>query len=237
MPPDPEPRKQAKNMLVEIKNLLSTEQLDNIRGHLAKGEFIDGKLSAGAAANRVKANQELSQGGQLTEYLNNMVMGALVGHPTYQAAVMPLRVASAIYARYLPGMQYGDHVDDPIMGLAGGRYRTDVSTTVFLNGPEDYDGGELAINTSYGEHRIKLNAGDAVTYPSSSLHHVSEVTRGERLVAVTWAQSMIREPAQRELLFTLYQAKEKLLQDKPLDPETAQVNTAYVNLVRMWSDL
>ncbi|MGW8248681.1 MAG: Fe2+-dependent dioxygenase [Acidiferrobacterales bacterium] len=229
-------------MLVEIKNLLTKEQIKNIQQHLGKGDFVDGRLSAGSAATRVKNNLELTQNGQLIEYLNNMVMGTLVANPVYQAAVMPFRVASAIYARYQPGMHYGDHVDDPIMGAPGsmpgaGLYRTDVSTTVFLNSAEDYEGGELVINTSYGEHRVKLNAGDAVTYPASSLHHVSEVTSGERLVAVTWAQSMIREPARRELLYTLYQAKESLLAQRPNDRETAQVNTAYVNLVRMWSEL
>ena len=229
-------------MLVEIRNLLSIEQLKNIQEHLKKAEFIDGRLSAGSAATRVKNNQELGRGGQLVDYLNSIVMNALVANPVYQAAVMPLRVASAIYARYQPGMHYGDHVDDPIMGAPGntpgaGLYRTDVSTTVFLNSAGDYEGGELVINTSYGEHRVKLNAGDAVTYPASSLHHVAEVSRGERLVAVTWAQSMIREPSQRELLYTLYKAKESLLAQRPGDPETAQVNTAYVNLVRMWSEL
>jgi len=224
-------------MLVEIRNLLSSEQLKNIQEHLKKAEFIDGRLSAGSAATRVKNNQELGQGGQVVDYLNSIVMNALVAHPVYQAAVMPLRVASAIYARYQPGMHYGDHVDDPIMGPPGGVYRTDVSTTVFLNSADDYEGGELVIHTSFGEHRVKLNAGDAVTYPASSLHHVSEVSRGERLVAVTWAQSMIREPSRRELLYTLYKAKESLLAKRPDDPETAEVNTAYVNLVRMWSEL
>lgn len=224
-------------MLVEIKNLLSPQQLQNIRQHLEKGEFIDGKLSAGTAAAKVKNNQELTQAGQLTEYLNNLVMGTLLAHPVYQAAVMPYRVASPFYARYQTGMHYGDHVDDPIMGPPGGQYRTDVSTTVFLNEPSDYEGGELVINTSFGEHKIKLNAGDAVTYPSSSLHHVAEVISGERLVAVTWAQSMVRDPAQRELLYTLYRAKEKLLKERPEDTETAQVNTVYVNLVRMWAEM
>lgn len=224
-------------MLVEINNLLTADQVSNIQGHLAKGSFVDGKLSAGSAALRVKHNQELESGSKLMDYLNNLVMGALVGHPTYQAAVMPLRVAAPFYARYQPGMRYGNHVDDPIMGPPGGLYRTDVSTTVFLNAPEEYEGGELVINTSFGEHKVKLNAGDAITYPSSSLHHVAEITRGQRLVAVTWAQSLIREPAQRELLYTLYRAKESLLQQQPEAAETAQVNTAYVNLVRMWSEL
>lgn len=229
-------------MLVEINNILSADQISNIQGHLAKGEFIDGKLSAGSAAIRVKNNQELMQDGKLVDYLNNLVMTPLVSNPIFQAAVMPIRVASPFYARYQPGMHYGDHVDDPVMGQAGnapggGLYRTDVSATVFLNNPDDYEGGELMINTSFGQTGIKLNAGDAITYPSSSLHRVAEVTKGERLVAVTWAQSMIRDPAQRELLYTLYQAKEKLLKAHPQDSTTAQVNTAYVNLVRMWSEL
>ena len=224
-------------MLVEIQKLLSPDQVSNIQGHLANGNYVDGRLSAGSAALRVKHNQELESGGKLMEYLNNLVMGALVAHPAYQAAVMPLRVAAPFYARYQPGMHYGNHVDDPVMGPAGQLYRTDVSTTVFLNAPDEYDGGELVINTSFGEHKVKLNAGDAVAYPSSSLHHVAEVTKGQRLVAVTWAQSLIRDPAQRELLYTLYQAKESLLQQQPDAEETAQVNTAYINLVRMWSEL
>jgi len=224
-------------MLVEINKLLTYDQISNIQGHLANGKFIDGKLSAGSAALRVKHNQELEPGSKLMDYLNNMVMGALVAHPVYQAAVMPLRVAAPFYARYQPGMCYGDHVDDPVMGPAGQLYRSDVSTTVFLNAPDEYEGGELVVNTSFGEHKLKLNAGDAVTYPSSSLHHVAEVTKGQRLVAVTWAQSLVRDPAQRELLYTLYRAKESMLQQRPEATETVQVNTAYINLVRMWSEL
>lgn len=224
-------------MLVEIKNVLSKEQLTNVQSHLADGKFVDGKLSAGSAAIRVKNNQELAKDDKLVDYLNDLVMGSLVANKSYQAAVMPARIASPFYVRYQTGMQYGDHVDDPIMGSPGGHYRTDVSTTVFLNNPEDYEGGELIINASFGEHKVKLNAGDAITYPSSMLHRVAEVTSGERLVAVTWAQSLIRDPAQRELLYMLHKAKEKLLNERPQDSETAQVNTAYVNLVRMWSDV
>ena len=164
-------------------------------------------------------------------------MGKLVQHPVYLAAALPLRIAAPYYARYTSGMQYGNHVDDPVMGPPGQRYRSDLSITVFLNNPGDYDGGELVINTSFGEQTVKLNAGDAVMYPSSSTHRVNQVTRGERLVAVTWLQSSVRDPSQRELLYRLHQARELLLANAQGKQETELVSNAYVNLVRMWSEV
>jgi PKHD-type hydroxylase len=204
---------------------------------LDKAEYIDGRLSAGKTAARVKYNEELQAGAPQMEQLNNLVMGSLVQHPLYQAAVMPYRVATPYYARYAPGMSYGDHVDDPVMGPPGGQYRSDVSTTVFLNPPDEYLGGELVICTDYGEEQLKCAAGDAVIYPSSSLHHINEVTAGQRLVAVTWTQSMLRDPRQRELLYQLYQARKSLLQSQPDSKAATQVDHAYVNLVRMWAEL
>jgi PKHD-type hydroxylase len=149
---------------------------------------------------------------------------------------MPRRTATPYYARYMPGMSYGNHVDDPVMGQ-GELYRSDVSVTIFLNDPRDYTGGELCIQTPFGEQQVKLPAGEAVVYPSSSIHRVAEVTRGERLVAVSWIQSLVREPERRTLLHELNQARETLLRQQPDAPETAQVNQSYVNLVRMWSDV
>jgi PKHD-type hydroxylase len=224
-------------MLVVIPRVLSSAQLEKVRSMLKNGQFVDGRLSAGKSAKRVKHNEELSANASQMEQLNSLVMGSLVQHPTYQAAAMPYRVAAPYYARYTRGMDYGDHVDDPVMGPPGGQYRSDISTTVFLNAPDEYQGGELVIRTSYGEQCIKLPAGDAVTYPSSSLHHITEVESGERLVAVTWTQSMIRDPQQRELLFQLYQARESLLQSQPEAEETTRIDHVYVNLVRMWSEL
>ncbi len=224
-------------MLLEIPEVLSPEQIRQVRELLSQGRFIDGRLSAGMAAKRVKHNEELGPEDRLLQPLNNIVMGSLVRHPVYQSAVLPLKVASPFYARYAPGMTYGDHVDDPVMGPPQGRYRSDVSTTVFLSEPDEYDGGELVVRTPFGEQTVKLPAGHAVVYPSSSLHHVAEVTRGERLVAVTWAQSMIRDPTRRELLYELNQARESLLKSRPGEDETKRVDVAYVNLVRMWAEI
>jgi PKHD-type hydroxylase len=170
------------------------------------------------------------------QQLNNLVMTRLVQHPTYRAAALPMKVASPYYARYGKGMSYGDHVDDPIM-QADTPYRSDISITIFLSDKTDYEGGELVINTQYGAHSVKLAAGDAVMYPSSSVHHVNEVTSGTRLVAVTWLQSLVREPAKRELLYDMYLVKEQLLKDAPDDENTKRMDRSYVNLIRMWGDV
>jgi PKHD-type hydroxylase len=224
-------------MLLLIPGVLKADELELARAWLADAKFVDGRLSAGAAARRVKHNQELEAGTPDLERLNRLVMGALVRHPVYRGGALPLHVASPLYARYRPGMTYGDHLDDPIMGTDGVMYRSDVAVTVFLNAPEEYDGGELVIRAAAGEQAVKLAAGDAVLYPASSIHHVNPVTRGERLVAVTWVQSLVRDAARRELLYGLNAAREKLLQSAPEAEETAQVNAAYLNLIRMWSDI
>jgi PKHD-type hydroxylase len=224
-------------MLIAIPAVLDRSRLARVRELIADAPFVDGRLSAGAAARQVKRNQEVEGGAAQVEALNQLVMGDLVRHPLYRSAALPLRVATPFYARYGPGMAYGEHVDDPVMGPPGGQYRSDVSVTVFLSDLEDYDGGELVMRTGWGEQRVRLPAGDAVLYPSSTLHQVTEVTRGERLVAVTWVQSLVRDPACRELLHTLNQAREKLLAERAESAEARQVDQAYVNLVRMWSDV
>jgi PKHD-type hydroxylase len=223
-------------MLLEIPKVLNAQELEAVRGALDKAPFIDGKLSAGMAAQRVKHNEEVDVRSQDVQHLNNLVMTRLVQHPTYRAAALPMKVASPYYARYGKGMSYGDHVDDPIM-QADTPYRSDISITIFLSDKTDYEGGELVINTQYGVHSVKLAAGDAVMYPSSSVHHVNEVTSGTRLVAVTWLQSLVREPAKRELLYDMYLVKEKLLKDAPDDENTKRMDRSYVNLIRMWGDV
>ena len=234
-------------MLLVIKNVLDQNQLKVVSRLLEDAEFEDGKLSAGKEASKVKHNLELSQetrtGEVLHQQLNQMVMPSLMKHPEYQNSVYPIKVATPFYVRYEKGMQYGFHVDDPIMGTANAnlqeRYRSDVSTTIFLN--DDYQGGELIIKTAMGEQSIKCNAGDAVIYSSNSLHKVNAVTSGARLVAVTWAQSMVKDSAKREILYELSQARDCLLENDKLGGEDikarSQVSNVYANLLRRWSDL
>ncbi|MCK5360830.1 MAG: Fe2+-dependent dioxygenase [Gammaproteobacteria bacterium] len=223
-------------MLLRIKGLIPSDKLAIVRGILDSADFIDGKLSAGKEAVNVKSNEELPQNHPEMARLNNIVMGQLINHPVYKYGVLPHRIAAPFYARYTSGKQYGSHVDDPIMGT-GDTYRTDVSITVFLNEPDEYEGGELTITSQYGKISKKLPAGDAILYPSGSLHNVAEVTSGSRLVAVTWAQSMIRDAGQRELLYNLSQARDELIKKDPDSTVTQKVSTSYINLVRMWAEV
>ena len=222
-------------VLIEIPELLNPAQLEKLRDLLDGARFVDGKLTAGMAAKRVKDNLELQQEPELLQRLYRIVMASVGHNARFRSFALPNRVADFIFARYQPGMHYGDHVDDPIMG--GGKFRTDVSMTIFLNEPDSYEGGELVIRTPFGDRQVKLAAGSAVVYPSSSVHRVAEVTRGERLVALTWIQSFVRDAAQRELLFELDQARAHLLKTDPDSDHTKAVDRSYVNLLRMWADV
>ena len=223
-------------MLASIDHLISAQNLTKIRQLLDESQFVDGKLSAGDVAQRMKNNQEMSTSSQHLRELNELVMGNLVRHPKYRAVVWPKHIAAPFYARYEAGMSYGEHVDDPIMGQ-GDLYRTDVSITVFLSEPDEYEGGELTIQDSYGSTQIKLPAGSAVMYPSQSRHYVAEVISGTRLVAVTWAQSTVRDPAKREILYDLNQARELLFKQSPDSAATKKVSASFNNLVRRWVEL
>ncbi len=224
-------------MLLTISGLLNSAQLGKIHQVLEGASFVDGRLTAGFAAARVKNNLEMQQDPERMKLLVRIIMSSLGHNEAFRFGALPHRVADPIFARYEPGMTYGDHVDDPIMGTAGPRFRTDVSMTVFLSPPESYDGGELVVRTSFGERRVKLPAGDAVIYPSSSLHQVAPVTRGERLVALTWIQSYVRDPGRRELLYELNRAREMLLKEAPGTEATGYVDRSYANLLRMWAEL
>ncbi len=223
-------------MLVHIKHILGEAELEKIQSLLTDATFRDGKLSAGMAAQQVKNNLEVADE-NIISALNNIVMNNVVRHPDYQQAALPHRIATPFYARYETGMQYGEHIDDPVMGIGAERYRSDLAMTIFLNSPEDYVGGELVINTPFGKQAIKYNAGDAVLYPAATRHCVNKVTSGERLVAVTWVQSLIRNNEQRELLYQLSKTREKMLRKEPDAEHTQCIDSTYVNLVRMWSDV
>lgn len=224
-------------MLLAIAGVLNAAQLDKIHESLAQARFVDGRLTAGRAAARVKNNEELQPEPQVHQRINRIVMSALGHNTDFKSAALPHRMADFIVARYHPGMTYGDHVDDPIMGSGGPRFRTDVSMTLFLNPPESYDGGELVIRTPFGDRQVKLAAGDAVVYPSASVHRVAPVTRGERLVILTWIQSYVRDAARRELLYELNRAREALLAADPDADTTKHVDRSYANLLRMWAEV
>lgn len=224
-------------MLVTIPEVLNKEDISVIQDLMTTANFHAGTSSAGSEAEHVKNNHEMHISDIEMGRLNNLLMGKLIQNPTYIATAFAAKVAAPYYAKYSEGMSYGNHIDDPVMGPANQRYRSDISITLFLNEPSDYEGGELIINTAFGEQKVKLNAGDAVLYPSSSTHRVAEVTRGERLVAVTWLQSTIRDPAKREILYNLSQARETLIKTSAGSTELEQLSNGYVNLLRMWSDI
>jgi PKHD-type hydroxylase len=224
-------------MLVTIPDVLSKDEIRIINDLMTAAEFHDGTISAGSEARRVKNNEEMNLSEQDTQRLNNVVMGKLVQNPTYIAAAFASRIAAPYYAKYTKGMYYGNHVDDPVMGPPHQRYRADISITLFLNEPEEYDGGELVVQTPFGEQKVKLPAGSAVMYPSGSTHRVAEVTRGERLVAVTWLQSSVRDPARREVLYKLAQVRESLIASAPDSEELEKLSYSYINLLRMWTEL
>lgn len=223
-------------MLITIDNILSPEEIAAASAFMAQGDFIDGSLSAGKLAKGVKHNHELAQNSDIYRRLNAVVFEKFYQNEHFQAAAMPLKMVDPFYSKYAKGMYYGAHIDNPIMGK-GPFLRADVSATLFLSAPEDYANGELCIQTDAGEQKIKLAAGSAVIYPSSSLHRVTEITKGERLAMVIWCQSRTKDPAQRALLYSLWQSREQLLSENPTATTTQRIDQTYANLVRMWADV
>ncbi len=217
-----------------LDDVLDRDQLRLARDLICSGRFESGKRSAGEMAVSGKHNLELEIAPDLRARLDNLVMGALVRHPVYLNAGLPRNVAAPYYVLYRQGMHYDYHVDDPVMG-GQNRYRADMAITLFLNAPGDYAGGELEIRTTFGTRKFSGQAGGGVMYPASSRHRVTEVTRGERLVAVTWMQSLVPDAEKRDLLYQLYQASESLRRNAPDSEVTRQVHHSYCNLVRMWS--
>ena len=221
-------------MLICIPDVLTESDLLAIRGGLADVQFVDGKETASGQAQDVKNNLQVSKADPKLELLRKMIFERLHNNEIFPSAVRPKAISYLLFSKYEPGMIYGTHVDNPMMGMM----RTDVSFTVFLSDPETYDGGELVIETVSGEQPIKLKAGAMVAYPSTTLHRVTEVTRGERLAAVGWIRSFIREASRREILFDLDTVRKSLKQrkDPDLDSERMLLMKTVSNLFRMWSD-
>ncbi len=223
-------------MLTIIAGVLSAGEVAAAQAFMAQGEFVEGKLSAGKMAEGRKVNLELDQNSDIFKRLNAVVFERLIENPHYQAIALPNKLTAPFYSKYIKGMHYDAHIDDPLMG-AGPYLRTDVATTLFLSEPDDYEGGDLCVTTEVGEQCIKPAAGSAVVYSASSLHRVAQVTQGERLALILWAQSSVRAPAKRAVLYDLWQSRESLLASDPKGEDTQRIDHAYANLVRMWAEV
>ncbi len=224
-------------MLVQIPKVLDAAQVQMFREELGKAEWTDGRGSAGYLARKVKDNQQLPEDHPVTRKLGEIVLHALRGNELFTAAALPLKMVPPMFNRYDATQTYGRHVDGSIRPLKSGlRIRTDLSATLFLSDPADYDGGELHIEDTFGVRRIKLNAGDMVLYPGTSVHSVTPVTRGQRLASFFWIQSMVREDAKRVLLLELDRAIQKVARDSPQQSATTDLAGVYHNLLRLWAD-
>lgn len=227
-------------MLITIPDLLTKEELAYIRQVLEGTNWVDGRISAGDQAAKVKNNLQVPVDSPEARELGNIVLRALGRNPIYTSAALPLNVLPPMFNRYDEGMTFGAHVDGSIRVIPGSaqRIRTDVSTTIFLTPPEDYDGGELQVHDTYGIHSVKLPAGHAVVYPATSLHSVTPVTRGSRWGSFFWAQSMVRDDWQRHMLYDLDQSIMRIRSLLPDDdPAVTGITAHYHNLIRQWSEV
>jgi PKHD-type hydroxylase len=226
-------------MLLAIPDLLSAEQVASARDLLDKAEWVDGKVTAGPQSARTKHNMQIPEGSAAAETVGDMILTALQRNPLFISAALPLRVFPPLFNLYQGGHKFGNHVDNAIRQIAasGHRIRTDLSATLFLAEPEEYDGGELTVEDTYGVHKVKLPAGHMVLYPSSSLHSVTPVTRGARMASFFWVQSMIRDDARRTLLFDMDVAIQQLARDVPAHPAIVQLTGVYHNLLRQWAEM
>ena len=223
-------------MLLAIDNILTGEELAKAREQFAKARFGDGRVTAGELAAKVKNNLQLAANAAETQTLTGIVHNALHRNPLFVSAALPKVVCPPLFNRYVTGMDFGIHVDNAIR-VGAVTFRTDVSGTLFLSEPDDYEGGELVIEDTYDVQAIKLPAGSLVLYPSGSLHRVEPITGGHRDVAVFWVQSMVRDVAQRSLLFQLDAGIQSLRARDPSSPEIVPLISTYHNLLRMWADI
>lgn len=225
-------------MLLQVPEVLSGAQAAECRRALAEAEWVDGKVTAGHQSGRAKHNMQVPEGHPTARRLGDMILAALERSPLFMSAALPLKVFPPLFNRYQGGENFGTHVDNAIRQVPGTphRVRTDLSATLFLTPPDDYDGGELTVEDTYGVHRVKLPAGHMLLYPATSLHQVRPVTRGARVAAFFWIQSMVRDDGQRTLLFDLDTAIQRVSQAMPDDAAAVQLTGVYHNLLRRWAD-
>ncbi|AHF90456.1 putative iron-regulated protein [Opitutaceae bacterium TAV1] len=226
-------------MILDIPDVLPPDQLARARQLLETAEWIDGKATAGHQAARVKDNQQLATDNPAAREVGDMILRALGQNPLFMSAALPLRILPPMFNRYTGGQTYGTHVDASIRQIpgTGQRLRTDLSCTLFFAGPEEYDGGELVIEDTYGAKSVKLPAGHMILYPGTSLHRVTPVTRGARLCSFFWVQSLVRDDARRGLLFETDVAIQRLSADHPGHASAVQLTGVYHNLLRQWAEV
>lgn len=231
-------------MLITIENVLTADQVRAARTRLAAAEWVDGRVTAGYQAQEVKRNAQIPENSPVARELGEVILAGLARSPRFMSAALPLRVFPPMFNSYAGGQTFGTHVDTAVRQLSstGQRIRTDLSATLFLTPPEEYDGGELVVEDSYGEKRVKLAAGDMVLYPATSLHRVEPVTRGNRISSFFWMQSTIRQDAHRTLLFELDQSIQRLAassaaQTHDVKASSVQLTGVYHNLIRQWAEM
>jgi len=226
-------------MLVHIPRTLNEAELASLRERLAKATWVDGRITAGPQSAKVKENLQLAEDSAEARELGLIVLRALERNPIFVSATLPRHVYPPMFNRYEPGMGFGAHVDNAIRAVGNTplRLRTDVSATLFLSAPEDYEGGELVVEDTYRTHSAKPAAGDLIVYPATSLHRVAPVTRGARLACFFWIQSMVKDDGERTLLFELDRAIGELGKIAPDNPALVRLTATYHNLVRKWTEM
>lgn len=226
-------------MLLQVPDVLSPEQVAHCRQRLDAAEWADGRATAGYQSAQAKHNEQLPEDSPVARELGDLVLGALQRNATFVSAALPLKVFPPLFNRYAGGHSFGSHVDNAIRPIRGTphRVRTDLSATLFLSAPDEYDGGELVVEDTFGTHSVKLPAGHMVLYPASSLHLVTPVTRGARVASFFWIQSMVRDDGQRTLLYDLDRAVQQVHRDLPDSQAALGLTGVYHNLLRRWADV
>ncbi|MCC6776992.1 MAG: Fe2+-dependent dioxygenase [Hyphomicrobiales bacterium] len=224
-------------MIVHVPRVLTPEEVARCRDVMMRADWVDGRVTAGPQSAQVKHNLQLPERSPEARELGDMVMKALARNPLFFSAVLPKQVFPPLFNRYDAGMTFGAHVDNAIRGYLDTplQVRTDVSTTLFISDPDDYDGGELVVADTYGSHTVKLPAGDMIVYPGTSLHNVTPITRGSRVASFFWTQSLIRDDTKRALLFDLDTSIRQLTVDHPEHASVVSLTSTYHNLLRLWA--
>lgn len=225
-------------MLLHIPEVLTTDELGQLRLLLATADWTDGKVTAGTQSAQVKRNLQLPETSEYAEEARQIALRALSRNALFFSAALPKKIYPPLFNQYREGMDFGAHIDNAVRthAISGMHVRTDISCTLFIADPESYEGGELVIEDTYGHQMVKLAAGDMVLYPGTSLHHVRPVTSGARMACFFWVQSMIRDDAQRTLLFDMDAAIATLRQQHGDSTAVIRLTGNYHNLIRMWAD-